>query len=461
MNLFSSSRILYPILLIEGFVSIGVEILTIRQLLPVAGGSVIVTSLIIGFFLLFLALGYQQGGYRLENPLLYLRRNFFISAIWLGIGLSYSFVLVFFYLVQKFTGPHILYPLILYLMVVIAPLIYLLGQTTPMTMNMIKQNALAGRIGGKALSLNTLGSFFGAVLSALVLMYYLGVAWTILIHALLLLFLTILLSPSRLSLAKSIFLAIGIIFGVYFINIKAEKNYFVFTNHYANYQILNAQNAPLHSGEKILMINEAASSYTNDQKQGFPYVETIKKILFQDMKLRYANILVLGAGGFSLSHESTYDNHFTYVDIDPQIKQAVIPRFTNAFNHEFIPDDARHYLSVVKKKYAAIVLDAYSDIKAIPSHLITYEFIQTIKMRLIPQGVAIFNVIASPTLSDPYSKHVDNTLRSVFKNCIAIPYTYSEKATNIVYVCSNSSNQSDQRIYTDNKNHSTTDSFYW
>lgn len=50
------------IIVVEGFVSIATEILTIRQLLPVAGGSVIVTSIVIGIFLLFLAMGYQHGG---------------------------------------------------------------------------------------------------------------------------------------------------------------------------------------------------------------------------------------------------------------------------------------------------------------------------------------------------------------------------------------------------------------
>lgn len=71
--------ILPLIILIEGFVSISVEILAIRQLLPVAGGSVIVTSLIIGVFLLFLALGYKQGGKLHINPKKVLQTNFFIS----------------------------------------------------------------------------------------------------------------------------------------------------------------------------------------------------------------------------------------------------------------------------------------------------------------------------------------------------------------------------------------------
>src|SRR3990167_877700 len=79
------------VVLVEGFVSIAIEILTIRQLLPVAGGSVIVTSLIIGFFLLFLACGYHRGGKLHQNLPKVLRINFFIAAIWLGVGLSYGF----------------------------------------------------------------------------------------------------------------------------------------------------------------------------------------------------------------------------------------------------------------------------------------------------------------------------------------------------------------------------------
>lgn len=54
--------LLYGILILEGFVTISVEILTIRQLIPFYGNSVIITSIIIGIFLLFLAFGYWRGG---------------------------------------------------------------------------------------------------------------------------------------------------------------------------------------------------------------------------------------------------------------------------------------------------------------------------------------------------------------------------------------------------------------
>src|SRR5437867_3940376 len=107
-NTFIPLPYLLPIIiLVEGFVSIAIEILTIRQLLPVAGGSVLVTGLIIGIFLLFLAIGYQRGGTIQQQAEQTLRKNFMLSAIWLGLGLSYLFVGAFFYTVERLTGPHL------------------------------------------------------------------------------------------------------------------------------------------------------------------------------------------------------------------------------------------------------------------------------------------------------------------------------------------------------------------
>ena len=88
MNFF----LLITILLLEGFVTISVEVLTIRQLIPVVGNTVIVTSLIIGVFLLFLALGYYRGGFYRANYRQVLIKNFIFAMLLLGFGLSYYFI---------------------------------------------------------------------------------------------------------------------------------------------------------------------------------------------------------------------------------------------------------------------------------------------------------------------------------------------------------------------------------
>ena len=88
--------ILLFIVLLEGFVTISVEVLVIRQLIPFVGNNVIVTSLIIGVFLLFLAIGYWRGGQYRSGYRHILLTNFTKAAICLGIGLSYAFTHLFF-----------------------------------------------------------------------------------------------------------------------------------------------------------------------------------------------------------------------------------------------------------------------------------------------------------------------------------------------------------------------------
>lgn len=462
MHTLISLRYLLPfIILVEGFASIAIEILTIRQLLPVAGGSVIVTSLIIGVFLLFLALGYEKGG-RIEQHLHHiLRRNFLIVAVWAGVGLSYSFIVYFFSFIQKFSGPHLIYPLISYLLVVLAPAIYLLGQTLPITMNIVRQDRTAGAIAGKAMGLSTVGSFLGAVFTTLILMHFLGLAWTVFIVFLLLILLSLMLSQSRSSFILILLLSIASSVLVCLINVGMEKSMFVLTNNYANYQLLNSSNSNLAEGQKILVINEIFSSYTDADKKAFEYIEEMRKRIFDDLKLREQDILVLGAGGFTLSASDVAGNHFTYVDIDANIKKVVEPDFIPTIKDTLIDDDARNFLNATQKKYKVIVIDVFSDYKAIPAHLLTYEFMMNIKNHLQNDGYAMFNIIANPTFQDPYSKRIDNTIRAAFGSCVATPINYFDSPTNIVYICAKNSKANDRVVYVDNLNNSTTDSFNW
>ena len=258
--------ILILIIFLEGFVSVSIEILTIRQLIPVAGNSVIVTSLIIGVFLLFLALGYQKGGTQQKNLQKILQFNFSFAAIWLGIGLSFDFISTFFNSIQALAGSAIVYPLIAYLLLILAPLVYVLGQTIPITMNMIKTHHWIGYVGGNVLGLSTLGSFLGASLTSLFLMSYLGVAWTVFINFILLSGLAILLISENFErIFKSLFFLVAALV-MYKMNVSIEQTFFVKTNSYANYQIARNQQAI------FFAINNSASSQLDHNLHGFPYI---------------------------------------------------------------------------------------------------------------------------------------------------------------------------------------------
>lgn len=443
------------VILVEGFVTISAEILTIRQLLPMVGNSVIVTSLIIGIFLLFLAYGYRRGGQYQENYVEILKRNFMLAAIWLGIGLSYIFINLFFAGFRNYISTEILVALLMYLIIVTAPLVYILGQTVPITMNLIKEVKPVGAIGGKILHLSTMGSFMGAVLTSLLLMNYLGVAATVFINFCLLAILTILLFVDKKKEGiRIISLSVAFII-VFAFNIYNEKQTFITTNTYANYEVIKT------GKDTLLRINGSHSSLLTPEGHGFPYIELIKRILFQDLQLTNKDILVLGAGGFTLSAAGTHGNKFTYVDIDKDIEKVVKKHFLNTIRGAFVASDAREFLNLTPKKFDVIISDVYSNQRAIPAHLLTQEYFSQIKNKLQKSGFAIFNIIARPTLDDAYSRRLDNTVRSVFGGCMSIPIKYTNTINNIVYVCKNEARNAEntQDVYTDDLNRATLDFF--
>ncbi len=451
-----SSLFVLLVVLLEGFVTISVEILVIRQLMPLVGNSVVVTSLIIAVFLLFLAYGYRRGGQYGRDFAEILKRNFTISACLLGVGLSYIFIYLFFINMQKLSS-EVLLSLSVYLLMIIAPLVYFLGQTLPITMNLIKQNQSAGAIGGKILHLSTIGSFFGAVLTSLVLMHYLGVAKTVVINFQIL-FLLIVLLTSKAHIKRDIIriIALSLVFLlVYRVNVHFEDNTLLASNAYANYELFEDDSTLT----KALIINGSLSSVIDRDGKAFPYIELIRKILFSDLKLQGKDILVLGAGGFTLSMEGTNKNNITYVDVDKSLPNIVKQHFAKEIHGKVIIKDARDFLNTSANRFDAIVSDVYSSHHTVPAHLLTREYFLSIKDHLHPEGTGIFNIMARPFLDDAYSKRIDNTIRSVFSQCLVIPLNYTANINNLLYVCRKSLEGKTSDYYTDNINRATLDFF--
>ncbi len=444
------------IILLEGFVTISVEILAIRQLLPEVGSNIIITSLIIGVFLLFLAYGYQAGGRKQGNLFKSLQRNFLLAAIGIGLGLSFIFIDAFF-LMGRYLHMNLLWILVIYLLLIIAPVVYFLGQTVPITMNLLPSQSV-GSLGGKVLHLSTIGSFLGAVLTTLLLMNLLGVAWTIIVNYLILAALILLITPPpRLLIMISLLFLVGCF--VYTVNRNMESHFFVATTPYGNYAIFKGQ-AHGQSGTK-LEINNSASSFITAEKKGYPYIEKIKDILFKQLALKNKDILILGAGGFTLSAENTYSNRFTYVDIEPRIYPIVQQHFLKQIHGDFIAADARQYVREHPHSYDVIVSDTFSNIASIPSQLLTVQYFLDLKNALKPNGIAIFNILASPFLNSTYAKRVDNTLRAAFGSCMLAPLNFKGQGVgNNIYICQDNKESQDKTIYTDNLNRSNLDVFF-
>ena len=180
------------------------------------------------------------------------------------------------------------------------------------------------------------------------------------------------------------------------------------------------------------------------------------------MSLTNKDILVLGAGGFTLSNESDFGNRFTYVDIDPEIKKVAEEYFLEEpIKGEFISSDARTFVkSQGNGAFDVVVVDLYTNLATIPWHLATREFYSEVKRSVNESGYVFFNVIAYPWLDDPYSKRIDNTIRSVFGNCRVNSSSFEDKPTNLIYACkAHAKYETDNLIYSDMNSRGTLDSY--
>ena len=315
--------ILWSIILVEGYVALAAQMLTIRQLMPFVGNSVSVTSLIIGLFLLALAFGYQRGGLVQINPEKRLIRNFRFAALWLGLGLSYIFLEAWFLYLYHLAPLNLYLFLMGYLLLITVPMVYWLGQTVPIVMNLWKTHQRAGEIGGRVLEISTIGSFLGAVITSVVVMNVLGLGWTVFIAATLLLIIAGFLSiKEKFSLWILICYVLAIA-SIFWLNVIGTQRYFIATNNYAQYQLLENMSIDGKAGN-ILMSNQSPSSFLSSNKEGFAYIEKIKDLVFNNLHLRNESILVLGAGGFTFSAQENYGNQINYLKYLISVKRILM-----------------------------------------------------------------------------------------------------------------------------------------
>lgn len=436
-------------LLLEGLVSVSIQFLVLRQITPFVGsGSVIVTSIVISCFLAALAYGYHRGGLKCDDPKRKLSNNLYYASIYLGVGISYALIEVVF---QLIISPII--ALCFYLAIFMVPTVFFVAQTVPLLVNYLQTNSnnRASKMAGDALTASTVGNVIGGLITTLLIMYYLGVAWAIIINSLVLLFIAVALDSTRTKRVKA-FLIIVISLVVTIINIAPEVNYFVETNSYANYRVIEEDNG------RLFVNNASNASYINDKNETHAYIRHIQNLLFNIYGITNKKILVLGAGGFTLTAKSTYGNDVTYVDIDPDIKRIVEGKFLQQpIKGKFIAQDARSYLFNSKNAYDVIFLDVFNSLVDSPTHFTTKEFFKLAHSKINNNGYFIANTVSSSSLADRHSKNIDTTIRSVFNSCYSNVIIYDKswqkvvprKLYNVIYSCYVNDLETTKEIYVD------------
>ena len=456
--------LLIPVVVfIEGFCSLGAEIIALRRLVPHIGSSIVVTAPTIGFFLLALALGYAAGAKINDRYLQVVARNFLISALLLGIGFSTPFVNGLF--------AHIEPVWLAYTLLIggiLCPLAWLLGQTVPALTNLM-QTRRTGEASGMALYWSTLGSFLGSLGLSVLVMQWLGISAAVALCALFLL-----IGALRLQRAPevstrgwqvlAVFLAATLL--IIGLNVPLLRGQLlnepqeVTETAYADYSVIPTQTA---DGEPVraFKVNSSTASLISD---GSPpryarYIDYLRQTLLKDLKLKNSDILVLGAGGFTLSHREPL-NRYTFVDIDPKIQTIAEQQFLHEpIRGQFIVDDARHFVTNTAKhsgdRFDVVVVDVYSSHHNIPSHLVTREFWHDTRQVLRPNGVLLANLILDSKLQSDYARNVLATIESVYGRC-AIEVLHKDRPlSNVEVLCQNggaSLSSKPAKHYTDEKN---------
>jgi spermidine synthase len=183
----------------------------------------------------------------------------------------------------------------------------------------------------------------------------------------------------------------------------------------------------------------------------------LRHIILEELAFRERDILVLGAGGFTLSHREP-SNRYTYVDIDPKIRDIAEQRFLKEpIRGTFIADDARRFVRSSDKKFDAVVVDVFSSHTSIPGHLVTQEFWQDSRRTLTPQGVLLINLILDGRLETPYARNLLATIESVFGRCAVEVLHKSKPLSNVIVSCYNSSHTSAETPYNDELNRADLD----
>ena len=441
------------LIFLNGYVSLSLELIVIRQLSFYVGSSAVISGIIIGIFLGFMSLGYFYGGsnkIRKSHVRNILSNSFLTIALMYVLAGSFTLVTVYFTLMYGYGIQSIITQTFIYSALFLSVAPFLFGFNTALMSKYLNRNN--GNYTGKIMAWGTIGSVLGSLASTLLLMPLIGVNYTIMLGALLSASAAIMVKPKL----KVIIISAAILIPTYIINC----NTFLLKQHK---MLVNSEISTIlitDDGERKWMVMDGItmSIFNKKDRTSAEYMNYINDNFIYSMpRDKKRNILILGAGGFTAGLNDNFHN-YTFVDIEKALKDVTEKQFLMeplTPNKTFVAQDAMPFLKNAIQKYDLILLDVYSNSYQIPEGFITVEFMERIKSRVADGGIILMNVIGSTNFSDDYSRVFDNTFHSVFKSNTqrqvigyANPWEKNSEA-NIIYIYYD--RPSPQRVYTINK----------
>ena len=391
------SPLTLTLVFLSGFVGLSIEMASLRLFTPFFGSGIQQTSIIISSFLGAYALGNY---YYIPSLSDRMRSNYYVLLFLVGGLCTHAGIDFGLTMLHSMGIKHAYVTLVIISILYLCPIYFLLGQSMSGLLHSEKLKLNQG------LTISTLGSVLGTVIPALLLVYIVSSAQMVMINTLLVLILLILLRPKKRTLVLTFIpLSVAVV-----INFNLKNNYDSWDSGVAEYIIHD-------EGEyKGLVVNKGyySSMIYKDGLTSAPHNEMLNEMILN--KNQPMKVLILGAGGFTISLKN-HQHSYTYVDLDPKMKEIVKKSFNPNAYGDLVVADAREFIIRNDEKYDLIVQDIADADLQMPPHLTTREYFQEIKRDLAQDGIFAITLIHKGPIFYANGKKLVETLRSVFGTC--------------------------------------------
>jgi spermidine synthase len=420
-----SERFLYLLVFVVGTASLGAEIAAARLMAPFFGASTIVWANTIGVVLVSLSVGYWFGG-RIGDRHPHLRGLCLLVIAAAALLAVVPFAARPFFEVSvdaldrisagAFVGS------LLGVLALIAVPVMLLGACSPYAVRLAVPDVQhSGRVAGRLYAVSTAGSLLGTMLSALVLIPFIGTQRTFIAFALAIaLFAAAGLGWRYLAAPVALAALLAIPVGT----VKATEGETVLFEAETEEQYVRV--VEQEDGDRALELNEGQAVHslyrpgtylTDDVWDGYLVAP------FAALPEPPGRLAILGNAAGTTAR--AYGHFFPGTEVDGVEIDAKLTELGERFfdlrnpSLEVFHEDARPWLRRSEGGYDAILVDAYRQ-PYIPFYLATREFFELARDRLAPGGVVIVNA-GHPEGNDDLETVLGSTLAEVFPTVLRDP----------------------------------------
>jgi spermidine synthase len=388
----------------SGLVTLAVELSAFRLFAPVFGTSNLISAVVIGLILLYLAAGYVLGGRwadRSPYPITFYRIIAWGAFL---IGLIPFVALPLLRLardsLQNLGNLNVAIVALAFIvtLIIFSVPVTLMGCVSPFAVRLSMHDVNeSGRTVGRLYAVSTLGSFIGSFLPELVLLDLFGTRGTFVFLALLLLGLA--LFYLKRDALKLIWMPIVLILLTLFVPLSFSNLSGTIYQGESGYNYIQVVER---NGTRYLLLNEGQGIHSiynpNQLTSGgtwdyFTLAPFFNAPPFSSHHVQRLAIVGLAGGSIARLYTELFGPlPIDGIEIDPKIIEVGRDYFgMTQPNLNVIVGDGRAALANSTHQYDVIALDAFR-VPYIPWHMTTREFMQELRDHLTPDGVIAINV---------------------------------------------------------------------